>query len=229
MQDNQSTAAPPKDDLPDLDRLAEELDDIPVVAPSMKEMSSVASLAQDALTKAARLEDEMQSSQPGPSTRQSASNSQQPKSMLAALEQTESLEKIPEADPPYVESFASQQETSELREQMEDLQAKIKGMEETITALLAERKAIPVHVDKVKEELNRALTVMNGKLQASLEANLQPMAIQGAITTLTAASDAASDVLTATSSFARAPPSAANPLSDSSSRLKGRRAYKAVR
>jgi len=132
-----------------------------------------------------------------------------------------------EAD--YEESFASQREAAQIREDMEGLSTKIKGMEETIKALLREREGLPSHLASIREDVNSQLTLMLDKLNASLESDLSSSNVQAAISSVRGVQEDTADRLNAAASYASGEPRMSSPLTDPKANLKGKRRFKAVK
>lgn len=75
-------------------------------------------------------------------------------------------------DRTYQESFASQQESAEMRHQIEALDTRLMNMENLFESLLTERKGLPKHLDNYREEMNKQLTVMMDRIHTALEQNV---------------------------------------------------------
>lgn len=72
----------------------------------------------------------------------------------------------------YQESFTSQQESAEMRHQIESLDTRLMNMETMFEALLAERKGLPRHLDGYREEMNKQLTIMMDRINTALERDI---------------------------------------------------------
>jgi hypothetical protein len=131
-------------------------------------------------------------------------------------------------DPPYPESFASAHETALLREELEGIRARLQENDETVKSLMAERKAIPEHMNQLKAEMNNNFTIMLEKLHASLERDRPQGAIESAVSAVEAMKTETAETLKVAASHASEPPSSTNPLSSASSKLRGRKKFKAV-
>lgn len=68
------------------------------------------------------------------------------------------------------DSYTSQQETAALREDVEHMAQRIKHLESTLEIVLKERSQLPVHILKIKEDMNAQLTLISEKFYAALEA-----------------------------------------------------------
>jgi hypothetical protein len=129
----------------------------------------------------------------------------------------------------YAESFASQREAAQLREELEVVTQKMQSLEELVKGLLKEREAIPSHLDNIKSDVNRQLTLMLDKLQGLAESDLPKSSVTAATTTLEAVKEEASDKLQAASSYASAPPKATSPLATPGANLRGKRRFKPIK
>jgi archaellum component FlaC len=72
----------------------------------------------------------------------------------------------------YQESFASQGETADLREQIEGLDRRLKGLEKTFELVLQERSSLPIHLQSLQESVTSQMTVMQESLQMAIEAGV---------------------------------------------------------
>jgi uncharacterized protein YoxC len=129
----------------------------------------------------------------------------------------------------YAESFASQRETAELREEVESITTKMAHLEDTIKGLLKEREALPGHLVTIREDINRQMTMMMDRLYSATESNLPQSSVQAAVTDIEAARDTAADRLNSAASYAQVPPKATSPLATRGAELKGKRRYKPIR
>lgn len=78
----------------------------------------------------------------------------------------------------YQESFTSQQESAEIRHQMEVLDIKLMNVETVLNAIVAERANLPKHIDHLREETNKQLTIVLDRLHTALEMNTSNSIIQ---------------------------------------------------
>jgi chromosome segregation ATPase len=129
----------------------------------------------------------------------------------------------------YAESFASQREAAQLREELEAVTQKMQSLEELVKGLLKEREAIPSHLDNIKSDVNRQLTLMLDKLQGITESDLPRSSVTAATTTLEAVKEEANDQLQAASSYASAPPKVTSPLATPGANLRGKRRFKPIK
>lgn len=135
---------------------------------------------------------------------------------------------IPEDDNEYPESFASQQETAHLREEMEVIMQRLEKHESDMKALLKEREKLPMILGSMREDMNRQLTLMLDKLQIAKETEVKGAAVSSAAATVEEVRSDMHDQLTAASSFAQAPPSSASPIATGQT-LRGKRRFKTVK
>lgn len=80
----------------------------------------------------------------------------------------------------YQESFTSQQESAEMRHQIESLDTRLMNMETMFEALLAERKGLPKHLDGYREEMNKQLTIMMDRINTALERDIPSTTLEQA-------------------------------------------------
>lgn len=78
----------------------------------------------------------------------------------------------------YQESFASQQEAAEIRHHIESLDNRMLNMETLIESLLQERKGLPAHIDRYREDMNKQLTIIADRLHTALEKNISPNVVE---------------------------------------------------
>lgn len=92
----------------------------------------------------------------------------------------------------YQESYTSQQESAEMRHQIESLDTRLMNMETMFEALLAERKGLPKHLDGYREEMNKQLTIMMDRINTALEKDIPSSSLEqakGDIQTMTGETD----------------------------------------
>nr|WKE35276.1 hypothetical protein [Plasmopara viticola lesion associated mononegaambi virus 6] len=80
----------------------------------------------------------------------------------------------------YQESFTSQQESAEMRHQIESLDTRLMNMETMFEALLEERKGLPKHLEGYREEMNKQLTVMMDRIHTALEKDIPSTSLEQA-------------------------------------------------
>lgn len=92
----------------------------------------------------------------------------------------------------YQESYTSQQESAEMRHQIESLDTRLMNMETMFEALLAERKGLPKHLDGYREEMNKQLTIMMDRINTALEKDIPSSSLEqakGDVQTMTGETD----------------------------------------
>lgn len=92
----------------------------------------------------------------------------------------------------YQESFTSQQESAEMRHQIESLDTRLMNMETMFEALLTERKGLPKHLDGYREEMNKQLTIMMDRINTALERDIPSTSLEqakGDVQTMTGETD----------------------------------------
>lgn len=140
---------------------------------------------------------------------------------------------VREVKPPHVkkerhstdESFASQQEAAELREEMESIALRMKGIEDTLETILRERAIIPTHIDKLKESINSQLTLALDKLHSAVESSVSV----DPTTVIKDIEEVRGDVIetaTAAKSYLSVPPKQGSPIATPGVSLKGKRPFK---
>jgi len=82
------------------------------------------------------------------------------------------ISSVEETAEPYQESFASQQETAEMRDEITILSKRLNNLEITIESILSERKNLPVHLDRLSASINQQFTVMNARLNSAIESGV---------------------------------------------------------
>jgi len=113
---------------------------------------------------------------------------------------------------PVSESLVSQHELSDLRLEVEGMSARLGELEGTINGLVAERDVIPGLLDTIRKQLNQDMTLMQAKLSASLEFNLQKDATDAAKVLMDKASKETDDTLSLIQSASLVSPSVNDPL-----------------
>jgi len=127
------------------------------------------------------------------------------------------------------ESFTSQRETAEIRNDIEILGKKLTVVERSLEALLKEREALPEHFKKIQESMNRQLTLMTDKINFVLENNAKSEVATVVKETVEAVRTDANENLSAMRSLALAAPSTSSPLAKPGSSLAGKRRFKPVK
>lgn len=126
----------------------------------------------------------------------------------------------------YAESFASQRETSQLREELEAMSEEMRELKSTLAGVLKEREAIPAHMSAIREDINRQMTLMLDKLHSVSESDVSSSGVNAAVATLNAARDASSERLLAAADYASDRPRQSSPLATAGAELKGKRRFR---
>lgn len=129
----------------------------------------------------------------------------------------------------YAESFASQRETSQLREEIEMMSEEVKSLKGTLTGLLKEREALPGHLTTIREDINQQMTLMLSKLHSALEDDVTSSNIRAASATITDTKERSADRLTAAADYAGDQPRETSPLANRGAELKGKRRFRPVK
>jgi hypothetical protein len=95
----------------------------------------------------------------------------------------------------YQESFASQQETAEMREELNGLASRMSHIETILEGLLNERQQLPVHLEQFNIDMTRQLTLMNEKLSSAVEKGLSTTVAQQTAEQITMVASNAHNVL----------------------------------
>lgn len=134
-----------------------------------------------------------------------------------------------EDDEVYEESFASQRETSQLREEFEVMSEEVRSLKSTISALLKEREALPGHLSVIREDINQQMTLMLSKLQFALESDVTTSNIKAASAAVTDAKERSADRLAAAVDYANDQPRETSPIANKGAELKGKRRFRPVK
>lgn len=129
----------------------------------------------------------------------------------------------------YAESFASQRETSQLREEIEMMSEEMKSLKTTISSLLKEREALPGHLSTIREDINQQMTLMLSKLHSALESDVSTSNVKAASAAIADVKDRSSDRLLAAEDYAKDKPRENSPLANKGSDLKGKRRFRPVK
>jgi uncharacterized protein YoxC len=129
----------------------------------------------------------------------------------------------------YPESFASQKETSQLREELEALSEEMRDLKATLKGVLKEREALPSHLNVIQEDINRQMTLMLSKLHNLSEADISPATINAVSTSLEGVKEASNERLEAAVSYATDKPRETSPLATVGVDLKGKRRFRPVK
>lgn len=129
----------------------------------------------------------------------------------------------------YAESFASQKETSQLREELEQMSEEVRSLKVSLSGLLGEREALPGHLTSIREDINSQMTLMLSKLHSALESDAVSSNIQAAAATLEEVKERSVDRLGAAASYATDRPRENSPLATKGSELKGKHRFRPVK
>lgn len=132
-----------------------------------------------------------------------------------------------EAD--YAESFASQRETSQLREELEMMSDEMKELKATIAGVLKEREALPHHLTSIREDINRQMTLMLEKLHFTTESQIASSNVNAVTTALNTVKEESSERLAAAADYATDKPRVTSPLANPGAELKGKRRFRPVK
>lgn len=134
-----------------------------------------------------------------------------------------------EDDNDYEESFASQREISQLRDDFEALTERVAKYETLINVMLKERENLPVQLTSIREDINGQMTLALDKLNTALESDASPLNIQAAASAMQEVRDSSADKLQSASSFLQDKPNPASPLATSGASLKGKRRFAPIK
>lgn len=129
----------------------------------------------------------------------------------------------------YAESFASQRETSQLREELEMMSDEMKELKATIAGVLKEREALPHHLTSIREDINRQMTLMLEKLHFSNETHVSSTNVDAVTTALNTVRDESVERLNAAADYASDKPRVTSPLANQGTELKGKRRFRPVK
>jgi len=128
----------------------------------------------------------------------------------------------------YDESFTSQQETAEIREHIEALDNKMNNIEMMLDGLLKERKNLPMHLDRHREEMNQQLTIIMDRLHTALEKDISSSQIQQGRKDLEVLSSDTNKVINQIREDLQDNPNPSSPTAGASSLSTGRRRIRRV-
>lgn len=132
-----------------------------------------------------------------------------------------------EAD--YAESFASQRETSQLREELEMMSEEMRDLKATIAGVIKEREALPQHLTSIREDINRQMTLMLEKLHFSTENQAESVNVHAISAALNTVKEESTERLAAAADYATDRPRVNSPLANPGSDLKGKRRFRPVK
>lgn len=129
----------------------------------------------------------------------------------------------------YPESFASQRETAQLRDDMEGIMSRLSSIEEKFALAMKEREILPMKIDSIRADINDQLTLILEKLQMAREENTEKTAVASAMTTIGEIKTDVLDQLQTASSYAGGEPKPTSPLVSQNAELRGKRRFKPVK
>lgn len=132
-------------------------------------------------------------------------------------------------DNDYEESFASQKEISQLREEFEVMSDRMNKYEDVIEALLKERENLPVQITAIREDINGQMTLALDKLHSALESDKSPLNVHAAASAVKDVRDISVDRLESASSYLKSAPNKSSPVANAGVELKGKRRYRPVK
>lgn len=138
---------------------------------------------------------------------------------------------IGEEDPEeeYAESYASQRETAQIREDLDSLADKMARIEERMELMLKEREILPAKLESMRADQNDQLTLILDRLQNALESNVSPLTVTAASAEVERVKADVDDQMTAAVSYTSGEPRKTSPLVDKSADLKGKRRFKPIK
>jgi hypothetical protein len=129
----------------------------------------------------------------------------------------------------YQESFASQREAAEMREEIESLSLRMSNLERTLETVLKERQALPGHLSHIHEQMNQQFTLVMDKLNGALEQGVKLSSTEEAASLIASSSVEVDDQMRALRSFASAPPQQSSPITRATTSLTGKRRFKPLK
>lgn len=132
-------------------------------------------------------------------------------------------------DDDYEESYASQQETAQLREDFDTITEKFNTLEAQFSLVMKERQNLPEVINNIRADLNTQLTSFSDKLYTILESQASKKDIQTALATIEEVRSEHSDQLKAASGYLSSEPKATSPIVNKGVSLKGKGKFKPVK
>jgi len=129
----------------------------------------------------------------------------------------------------YQESFASQQETAQLREELESMGEKYKGLEEQVSLMMKERDNLPEALNQIRADLNKELTAFSDKLYTLLEDQAPRQEVKTAISQVEDIRAEHSDQLRTAVGYLKQAPKKESPLVTRGVSLKGKGKFKPIK
>lgn len=132
-------------------------------------------------------------------------------------------------DVDYQESFTSQQETAEIRGEMQSLDNRLMNIEAIVNSVVAERDGMQQHLDRLKEDVNKQFTVLMDRLHTALEKDINPTVLQQSRSDVEVLSGDTHKVLHQLSSDLGQAPSSSSPTSGRAPIATSRRRIKIIK
>lgn len=129
----------------------------------------------------------------------------------------------------YEESFASQQETAQLREDFDTITQRFETLEAQFNLVMKERQNLPDVINNIRADLNTQLTSFSDKLYSILESQASKQEIKSALATIEEVRSEHSEQLKAASGYLSAEPKASSPIVAKGVSLKGKGKFKPVK
>jgi hypothetical protein len=129
----------------------------------------------------------------------------------------------------YQESFTSQQETAEIRGEIEMFSGRLMSMEAVLEGLVNERKNLPKHLERLQISLNQQFTVMNERLNAAIESGTIGNTLSQTSQDAGNMAQSASTVIDAIQTDLSSPPSGSSQISQPAVITGGRKKVRLVR
>jgi len=131
----------------------------------------------------------------------------------------------------YQESYASMTDVTSLRAEVVSLKSEVSKISTSLEAVLAERAAIPNHLDRVVAKINADMTLMMQKIEdnqqvAASTQEVSPNLARAAVAEIAAT---ATEDITAMQSLLRSDPTITGPIVSTSTSLAGKRRFKPVK
>jgi len=139
------------------------------------------------------------------------------------------VEEQQEEEEDYAESFASQQETAQLREDFDTITHRFETLEAQFNLVMKERQNLPDVINNIRADLNTQLTTFSDKLYSILESQASKQEIQSALATIEEVRNDHSEQLKAASGYLSADPKASSPIVSKGVSLKGKGKFKPVK
>jgi chromosome segregation ATPase len=129
----------------------------------------------------------------------------------------------------YEESFASQQETAQLREDIENMNHRFDTIEKQFSLMMKERTNLPDVLNTIRADLNAQLTMLHDKMYSVLEASASKDTVKDVMTQIEEVRADHSDQLKAASGYLSSEPRPESPLVQRGVTLKGKGKFKPVK